>query len=106
MHIEAGLVKKAYDLYHAGEFKQAKSVYQQLSDSLGRGLFDINMRLCDDRMSLSQQISEGSCIELEKNEQNSKVMQLEQQLAVTQQQLEYYYQRSQELALRLLDVST
>lgn len=108
MYMEAGLVKEAHSLFSAGEFKQAKSLYQQLSDMLGKGLFDFNIRLCDNKLAGSELTmpvtSTKSVTDLANVQSDIPLKQLEQQLNITQQQLEYYYQRCQELSLRLMDV--
>lgn len=103
--MEAGLVKEAHSLFNIGEFKRAKSLYQQLSNKLGKGLFDVNIMLCDSRLAAPDAALVTASVDLantiEKGRPNAASEQLEQQLNKTQQQLEYYFALSQNLNLRL-----
>lgn len=105
MYMEAGLVNKAHSLFNLGEFERAKSLYQQLSDKLGKGLFDVNIMLCDSRLVDPDAelfaVSPDIANTIEEGRLDAAAGQLEQQLNKTQQQLEYYFALSQNLNLRL-----
>jgi len=89
------VVKKAYALYQSGDFEQAKALYQQLNKEIGKGLFELNIKLCDNKRLLNP-ISDSLPV-TKIAESDATVT----QLAKTQQQLEHYYALSQSLKLKL-----
>lgn len=100
MAIEAGLVRKAHHLFLTGEYEQAKKIYTQLTEQYGQGLFDANIKLCVARSD--NQSARYS--ELNLHNQAERI-QLQQQLQQTQQQLELYYQKYQDLQIRIKEQS-
>lgn len=95
------LVKKAHALYQDGKFEEAKTLYQALNQSLGDGLFNFNITLCDNKrlINTDAQAVFSSTTAL----QNAA---LAKQLADTQKLLEHYFALSQTLELKLAGAQT
>lgn len=96
-----GIVRRAVTLFKEGDFKQAKSLYQQAASEYGSRLFANNIRLCELRMGqpaanqpleVNQPVASGG-----------DVPELARQLDETQKLLEHYYTRCREMEYQLMD---
>lgn len=96
MKTPTSIVKRAGSAFNQGDYRTAKQLYQQAADRYGKRLFDINLALCDKRMNKEHPtVVKAQHISASPNDS----LQLEQ----TQQLLEHYYNRCQELEYRILD---
>lgn len=90
---EQPIVKKAAQAFDLGHYKMALDLYKKASDVYGSTLFEANIALCKSRSS-------ADTSEEDKTRQPPT---LKEQIENTQQLLEYYFTRSQELEHQLLD---
>lgn len=90
---EQSLTKKPASAFLKGEYAQALAYYKQAAEIYGEANFRINITLCERRM--------GRAISRDQNDSSRPT--LEQQLAKTQQLLEHYFNRTQELEYQLMD---
>lgn len=96
MNTNTRIVKRATSAFNQGDYRTAKQLYQQAAERYGKRLFDINLTLCDKHMN--KEIP----TEMRANKTSAspnESLQLEQ----TQQLLEQYYNRCQELEYQILD---
>lgn len=94
--MEKDLVKRAHDAFNQGDYQAAITLYQQAAYQYGQSLFDVNIRICEQRLQSPGRIIKSA-------PKHSDVIPVAQQLAETQELLEYYYRRCQELEYRLND---
>lgn len=98
-----GIVRRAVTLFKEGDFKQAKSLYQQAADQYGSQLFANNIRLCELRMA-QPAVNQKRVKPREPNGNASgDTSELSRQLDETQKLLEYYYTRAREMEYQLMD---
>lgn len=95
--MEKDLVKRAHDAFNQGDYQDAIMLYQQAAYQYGQSLFDVNIRICEQRLKKPGQV-------LKSMSKSADTIPVAQQLAETQELLEYYYRRCQELEYRLKDV--
>ena len=95
------IVKQAVTLFKQGEFKQAKSLYQQAANQYGSRLFTYNIQLCERRMG-QPAVSHSPLIKTSLS-LTSDSLEVAQQLDETQKLLEYYYSKCQEMEYQLMD---
>lgn len=91
------VVKQATQAFAAGQYDKALDLYKKAANTYGKALFEVNIALCQRR--LKNAAAEVTNID---GAQGQDIT-LEQQLQNTQQLLEYYFTRSQELEQQLLD---
>ncbi len=97
------IVKQAVALFKQGDFKQAKSLYQQAADQYGSQLFANNIRLCELRMA-QPAVNQKLVKPREPNgDASGDTSELSRQLDETQKLLEYYYTRAREMEYQLMD---
>lgn len=96
--MEKDLVKRAHDVFNQGEYEHAIELYQQAAYQYGKSLFDVNIRLCEQRLQKPGQVIQSA-------PSSTDNLPVAQQLAETQALLEHYYRRCQELEYRLQDKS-
>ncbi|CAH1043982.1 hypothetical protein [Halomonas sp. TD01] len=94
--MEKDLVKRAHDAFNHGDYQDAITLYQQAAYQYGQSLFDVNIRICEQRLQKPGQL-------MKRVPKSSDAIPVAQQLAETQELLEYYYRRCQELEYRLND---
>ncbi|MHA6964313.1 hypothetical protein [Zobellella denitrificans] len=99
MNNNTSIVQQAADCFKQGDYKAACSLYKQAAEKYGQALFSANIRLCEKRLTEKSGANPLSNISPEIIAASS----LEQQLQQTQQLLEKYYTRAQELEYQLLD---
>jgi len=90
---EKPIVKQASQAFEAGQYQLALDLYRRAADMLGSAFFDVNIALCKRRMGSSDAAPSV----------DDTPVAFSQQLHNTQQLLEYYFIRSQELENQLLD---
>ncbi|MGP5191731.1 hypothetical protein [Vreelandella alkaliphila] len=95
--MEKDLVKRAHDAFHQGDYQRAIALYQQAAYQYGQNLFDVNIKICEQRLQKPGLVVKNAPKSVES-------IAIAQQLAETQELLEYYYRRCQELEYRLNDV--
>ncbi|WP_027331194.1 hypothetical protein [Marinimicrobium agarilyticum] len=88
------IVPQAVSAFYSGQYQTALDFYQRASERLGKTLFEANIALCQRRLKNN---ATSNLIGSEEG------ISLEQQLQNTQELLEYYFNRSQELEYQLLD---
>jgi len=91
------IVKQAKQAFSAGQYDKALDLYKKAANTYGEALFEVNITLCERRLkgaSFQTVGTEGG---------QGQPITLEQQLQSTQQLLEHYFTRSQELEQQLLD---
>lgn len=101
------IVKQANTHFTKGDFERAKACYQQAAQVYGHRLFANSIRLCD--LRLNRPAVEPSVAELPAAPVPAVVAnesQAVRQLEETQQLLEHYYTRCQELEYQLIDTKT
>ncbi|MCG7577209.1 MULTISPECIES: hypothetical protein [unclassified Halomonas] len=92
------LVKQAMLAFRQGNYAAAKVLYQKAAQQYGEHLFKANLYLCD------KYAGSGSKMLAETPESAAQLAgQAQQQLQETQQLLEHYYQRCQELEYQRLE---
>lgn len=89
------IVKRAARAYSAGQYNTALRLYQQAAQRFGAALFEVNIKLCEQQRE-TKGASDDPAV-------NTRLYELEDQLNQTQQLLEYYFNRNQELEYQLLD---
>ncbi|GGW50399.1 hypothetical protein [Vreelandella hamiltonii] len=98
MSAQPPVVKQAMQAFRQGNYAAAKVLYQKAAQYYGEHLFKANLYLCDKYAaggsSSSAAIPEGTALQ---------ATQAQRQLHETQQLLEHYYQRCQELDYQRLD---
>ncbi|MGE6606448.1 hypothetical protein ACQKE4_07985 [Halomonas sp. NPDC076908] len=94
--MEKDLVKRAHNAFNQGDYQNAISLYQQAAYHYGQQLFDINIQICEQRLQQPNQVFKSA-------PKSADAMPVAQQLAETQELLEHYYRRCQELEYRLQD---
>lgn len=87
------IVKQATQAFATGRFDTALDLYKKAADTYGKALFEVNIALCQRRLKNTAPQADGS---------SGQGITVEQQLQNTQQLLEYYFTRSQELEAQLL----
>ena len=85
------LVERAYDAYRHGRYQVALDLYREASEVFGDGMFDFNIRACEQRLEKSRDRRNPP------HTGTREVDSVHQQLKETQALLEYYYQRCREL---------
>lgn len=94
--MEKDLVKRAHDAFKQNDYQNAITLYQQAAYQYGQSLFDVNIKICEQRLQKSGQVIQHA-------PKSAETIPIAQQLAETQELLEYYYRRCQELEYRLQD---
>ena len=94
--MEKDLVKRAHDAFNQGEYQDAIVRYQQAAYQYGQHIFDINIRICEKRLQKPGQVIKSA-------PKSAETTPIDQQLVETQELLEHYYRRCQELDYRLQD---
>lgn len=89
------IVKRAARAFSAGEYNTALRLYQQAAQRFGASLFEVNIQLCE-QYRKTEGASDDPMV-------NARIFELEDQLHRTQQLLEHYFSRNQELEYQLLD---
>lgn len=90
------IVKKAAQAFTSGQFDTALDLYKKAANTYGQAMFEVNITLCQRRLKNALAATHAEVSQ-------EQGVSLEQQLQSTQQLLEYYYTRSQELESQLLD---
>lgn len=92
MDVTTSIVANAAKQYREGNYREALTLYQKAASAYGSALFNANIMLCEQRLKGNTQktVLPGSPAE-------------SRQLNETQELLEYYYRRCQELEYKLLD---
>ena len=93
------IVSQAKAQFEAGEYTQAKQLYQSAQNLYGTKLFEVNVALCDARLSKNDNI----ITELASPSCDHNVG-AEQQLEQTQALLEKYYTKYQQAVWKLQDL--
>jgi len=91
------IVKQATQAFTSGQFDTALDLYRKAANTYGEELFEVNIALCQRRLKNAP----AQVANTEMAQEHG--VSLEQQLQRTQQLLEYYYTRSQELESQLLE---
>jgi len=99
--MQPSIIKQATQHFRKGDYQRAKVCYQQAGELYGRNLFANSVRLCELRMGKPAPASTPKPAATARPSSASSVT--EQQLADTQNLLEHYYTRCQELEYQLLD---
>ncbi|WP_434986166.1 hypothetical protein [Vreelandella zhaodongensis] len=94
--MEKNLVKRAHNAFNEGDYQHAIALYQQAAYQYGQHLFDVNIKICEQRLQKPGGIFKSA-------PKSGETIPVAQQLAETQELLEYYYRRCQELEYRLQD---
>ncbi|MBE0464409.1 hypothetical protein [Halomonas colorata] len=94
--MEKDLVKRAHGAFNQGDYQNAIALYQQAAYQYGQHLFDVNINICEQRLQKPNQVISSA----PKSPESIPII---QQLAETQELLEHYYRRCQELEYRLQD---
>jgi len=100
------LVKKAAACLADGDLISAQRIYQQAGERYGHGLFSANIKLCRKRIEGEFQDKQAEQQARIDSPEQPGASALEQQLELTQEMLEYYYIRCQELEAQLLEVKS
>lgn len=93
MDVTTSIVASASKQYREGNYQEALTLYQKAAAVYGSSLFKLNITLCEQRLRSNDQrepVLPGSPAE-------------SKQLSETQELLEYYYRRCQELEYKLLE---
>lgn len=98
MTAKLSLVAQAAHYYQQGNFKQALHYYQQAAKQYGEHLFKANLHLCQQQLKGTPT---PTSIAGQPSVQAARHLAL--QLQETQQLLEHYYNRTQELEYQLQD---
>lgn len=98
--MSATIVKRAIYAFQQGDYHDAKQLYLKAANKYGHQLFNANLTLCDQRLKRSQ--SRPVTAALTPNDSPTTIL-ISQQLADTQQLLEHYYNRCQELEYQLIE---
>lgn len=93
------IVKQAASFYQQGDYKSALSFYKKAAEKYGQNLFNGNIQLCEKKLS-GKSLSTPLTLPPQAMQVTGNT---EQQLQHTQQLLEHYYKRTQELEYQLLD---
>ncbi|RUR27842.1 hypothetical protein ELY33_14720 [Vreelandella andesensis] len=96
--MEKDLVKRAHDAFNQGDYQHAITLYQQAAFQYGQHLFDINISICEQRLQKPNQVIKSA-------PKSADAVPVAQQLVETQELLEHYYRRCQELEYRLQGAS-
>ncbi|AIA76754.1 hypothetical protein FF32_18460 [Halomonas campaniensis] len=103
--MEKDLVKRAHSAFNQGDYQHAIALYQQAAYQYGQHLFDVNVNICEQRLQKSGHVVMGTPRVAPRSVPKSvDAIPVAQQLAETQELLEHYYRRCQELEYRLQDV--
>lgn len=94
--MEKDLVKRAHNAFNQGNYQSAIELYQQAAHQYGQSLFDVNIRICEQRLQMPGQLTRNA-------PKSTDAIPVSQQLEETQALLEHYYRRCQELEYRLQD---
>jgi len=94
--MEKDLVKRAHDAFNQGDYQHAIALYQKAANQYGQSLFDVNIRMCKQQLQGLGRIFKSE-------PKSADAIPVAQQLAETQELLEHYYRRCQELEYRLQD---
>ena len=94
--MEKDLVKRAHSAFNQGDYQSAIELYQQAANQYGQSLFNVNIKICEQRLQKPGQVIKSA-------PQSAENIPIAQQLAETQELLEHYYRRCQELEYRLQD---
>lgn len=92
MDVTTSIVANAARQYREGKYREALALYQKAANTYGSALFKANIMLCEQRLQ-----PKGKAPVLLGSPAVSR------QLTETQELLEYYYHRCQELEYTLLD---
>ncbi len=96
--MEKDLVKRAHAAFNQGDYQNAIKLYQNAASQYGKSLFDVNVRLCEQKLGNPGQATKTA----PRSVDNTPVA---KQLAETQALLEHYYRRCQDLEYHLQDAS-
>jgi hypothetical protein len=96
------IVKRANSAFKKGDYHNAKALYQEAAHQYGSHLFSANVAVCEKALKTGRPAQINAALTPRPHIDNNAVS---QQLAETQQLLEHYYNRSQELEYRLIDKS-
>ena len=105
--MQQSVVKQANTHFTQGDFERAKAYYQQAAQVYGHKLFANSIRLCD--LRLNQPVDLPTVVKASVAPATVVVAnesQAVRQLQETQQLLEHYYTRCQELEYQLIDNKT
>ena len=97
------LVKQAAEYLSAGKYIDAQRVYQQAGERYGHEFFNANIKLCRKHIDEDFDVARADEKRPSEDRQPPVPAELEAQLKSTQETLEYYYIRCQELEAQLLD---
>lgn len=98
MSAQPQLVKQAMQAFRQGNYAAAKVLYQKAAQKYGAHLFKANLYLCDKYAG-----SGLKGLTTMPDSTATQVDQAQRQLQETQQLLEHYYQRCQELEYQRLE---
>lgn len=87
------LTQKAAKAFLEGDYSQALNLYKEAADIYGETIFGVNIILCERKLART----------VATPIQESSPPTIEQQLVKTQQLLEHYFNRAQELEYQLID---
>tara|TARA_Y100001001_G_scaffold163790_1_gene193870 strand:+ start:13176 stop:13472 length:297 start_codon:yes stop_codon:yes gene_type:complete len=96
--MQQSIIKQATQHFRKGDFQRAKASYQQAAELYGTRLFANSIRLCELRMGQQIAPEKGPATPALGNGND-----VSRQLEETQNLLEHYYTRCQELEYQLMD---
>lgn len=97
------LVKRAAEHLAAADYIVAQRLYQQAGERYGYELFRANIKLCRKRIDEDFDAVKVEQAGPDEKHQPTASTALDEQLRRTQEMLEYYYIRCQELEAQLID---
>lgn len=103
MQNNTALVKQAISCYQQGDYQNALNLYQKAASKYGRELFNGNIQLCKNRLNGTSIILTSQKTTKHNQPLAIASSNMAEQLQQTQQLLEHYYQRTQQLEYKLLD---
>lgn len=86
------LTKRASEAFLKGNYSQALALYKEAADIYGESIFAVNIILCERKLARTLEIPAQKIYTT-----------IEQQLVKTQELLEHYFNRTQELEYQLID---
>jgi len=89
--LKTNLVERAYDAFCQSRYQIARDLYQEAAKLYGYGMFDFNIRACEQRLANGSESRNPADISPQ------SIDCIKQQLNDTQLLLEYYYRRCREL---------
>ncbi|NYS60328.1 hypothetical protein [Vreelandella salicampi] len=94
------LVQRANSAFKKGDYRSAKALYQEAANQYGSQLFAANVAVCEKALAKGRPKKINAALTPQPRLSNDAIS---QQLSDTQQLLEHYYNRCQELEYQLID---